>query len=125
MMVVAHATALNKCEFTYSPINSFLLISSSMKINTNGSTTPFSTCDQRTILTSCGPGIRHENPTGYDQQRVKPVKERRIAELHVNAGLEAQAFADCVGGRKRQDRGREERSVEQSDGEKNVGVLPG
>jgi len=40
---VVHATVLNSLVFTYPPISSFLLIRSSMKISTKGSTTPFKT----------------------------------------------------------------------------------
>src|SRR5215472_4956344 len=43
--VVVHATQLNSRRFTYSPISSCLLISSSIKIRTKGSTIPFTTCD--------------------------------------------------------------------------------
>ncbi len=44
--------------FTYSPISSFLFTSSSMKTSTNGSTTPFTTCDRMEIFTSGILGIR-------------------------------------------------------------------
>src|SRR5215471_14660257 len=60
--VVTQATPLNKREFTYSPIRSFLLISSSMKIRTNGRTIPFTTCERIAILTSGKPGIRTTAP---------------------------------------------------------------
>ena len=41
--VVVQATTLKSRVLTYWPINSFLLMSSSIKISTKGSTTPFTT----------------------------------------------------------------------------------
>src|SRR5579864_4576547 len=60
--VVSHATALNKRVFTYSPMSSFLLIRSSMKISTKGNTTPLTTCDNTAIFTSGNPGINTTAP---------------------------------------------------------------
>src|SRR5205823_1113905 len=57
MAVVDHAMTLNKRVFVYSPMSSFLLISTSMNTSTNGSTTPFSTCDHRTMFTRRSDGI--------------------------------------------------------------------
>src|ERR1035441_10741401 len=49
MIVVAHAIALNHVPLMCFPINSLLFTSSSMKISTNGSTMPFTTCDRMLI----------------------------------------------------------------------------
>src|SRR5258708_2235190 len=43
--VVAHAMTLNERVLTCSSMSSFLLISKSMKMSTNGSTPPLTTCD--------------------------------------------------------------------------------
>ena len=52
MTVVAQAIALNHVPFTCLPMSSLLLMSSSMKMSTNGSTIPFTTCDKMLIFTS-------------------------------------------------------------------------
>ncbi len=60
-----------------------------------------------------------------DEEGVEPVELRRLGELLVDARLPAQALADEVGGGQRQDGGREERGVEQAEGEERRAVLPG
>ena len=42
---VIHAMTLKVRELTWSPMSSRSFVSSSMKISTNGSTMPFTTCD--------------------------------------------------------------------------------
>ena len=62
MIVVAHAIALNHVPLTCLPINSLLLISSSMKISTKGKTIPLTTCDRMLIFTSGMLGSRMTPP---------------------------------------------------------------
>src|SRR5437016_2784371 len=57
MTVVAQAMMLNVGLFTNSPISSFLLMSSNMKISTKGNTAPLTTCENTVIFTSGIPGI--------------------------------------------------------------------
>ena len=56
MIAVAHAITLNQRLLVCFPINSGLLISTSIKIMTTGSRTPFSTCERIVTFTSgkCG-----------------------------------------------------------------------
>jgi len=58
MTTVAQATILYRRVLVYSPISSFLFTSSNMKIKTNGSTMPFTTCDKMEILIKGRPGVR-------------------------------------------------------------------
>ena len=115
-MVVAQAMMLKKREFTWRPISSRLLMSSSMATSTKGSTAPFTTCERIVIFTSGRLGHRMTACSGDDQSGVEPVEERRLAELLVQSALKTQALADGIGRGDGQDAGGKERGVEQSHG---------
>ena len=63
--------------------------------------------------------------SGGEEQGVEPVKEFCFAEGFVEAALEAETFADGVGGGQRKDRGGEERGVEEAGSEEDEGVVSG
>src|SRR5712672_3274811 len=71
--------------------------------------------------------VRQQHDTGahYDQDRVQPVKNRRLFEFVVDSRLKAQSFADHMRGGERQDRGREKRSVQQTEGKQDARATPG
>jgi hypothetical protein len=70
-------------------------------------------------------GDQDDSRAEHDQQRIKPVEEGRFVEALVEAAFEAEALADGIGGRERQDGRGEERGVEEASGEKDEGVLAG
>jgi len=57
-LAVPQATQLKNLEFTCLPIRLLLLIRSSMKIRTKGSSTPLKTCESTGILSSGNRGSR-------------------------------------------------------------------
>ncbi len=56
MRLVAQAITFHSREFLCSPIRSARLISSSIRMMTTGSRTPFSTCERMAKLISCASG---------------------------------------------------------------------
>ena len=100
-----------------------LLTSRVMKIRTNGSSTPLITCENRIILTSGNSGSRMTPRPTTISSVIQPVENRRFAEAAVDAGFKAEAFADRIGGRQRQNAGGEQRRIEQARAEQQVGVL--
>ena len=67
-----------------------------MKIRTNGSSTPFSTCDSRIIRTSGKSGISTTPAPTTISERVQEIEDRRFAHAAVHASLEAQALAHRI-----------------------------
>ena len=96
-----------------------------MKTRTTGSSTPFMICETRMIRSSGAPGSRIIPRRADDERGVEPVELGRLAEVAVDPRLEAEALADAVGGRQRQDRGGEERGVGEAEGEEPARVAPG
>ena len=74
---------------------------------------------------SGNPGQQDDGGAEHDHRRVEPVEGPGLAELLVDAGLPAEGLADVVDGRERQDRRREERGVQEAEGEERRGVAPG
>ena len=123
--VVTQATALNARPLTWSPMRSSRLMSRSMKTRTNGSAMPLATWERNIISDEREARPEDDRRAEHHHRGVDAVERLRLAELLVDARLPAEGLADVVDGRERKDRRREDRGVEEAEGEQSPSVASG
>ena len=123
-MLMAQATMLKARVLTWSPIRSRRLMSSRMKIRHDGQPDAVGHLRKHQDFQQRRVGNQDDSRADDDQAGVERIERRGFVEFVVDAGFEAEAFADHVRGGKRQDRRGEERGVEQAEGEEVGGPLP-
>ena len=124
-MPVAQAITLKVKVLVCSPIRSRRLIRRRIKISTTGSQTPLATCEKIRIFNRGALGNRMMPATDHDERGVERIKRGSFLDLVVETGFKAQALADHVGGGKRENRGGEQRCVQEPEREEIGGPRPG